>query len=52
MESKVAQDLAIGTGVITAPVWMAGATQWLQFFGAALALVVVGWRLYKMAREG
>lgn len=52
METKVAHDLVIGAGVITSPVWMADATEWMQFLGAALALVIVSWRVYKIIREG
>lgn len=52
MESKVATDVFVGAGVITAPVWMSGATEWMQFVGAALALVIVSWRVYKIIREG
>ena len=46
MESKAVTDITIGTGVITAPVWMSGATVWLQFFGAAIGVGLVLWRVY------
>lgn len=51
MESKTVSDVMIGAGVITAPVWMSGATVWLQFIGAVLAVGLVGWRIYKAAKE-
>jgi len=46
MDSKAATDVAIGAGVVSAPVWMATATIWLQFIGAAIGLALVLWRVY------
>ena len=46
MDSKAATDVAIGAGVVSAPVWMATATIWLQFIGAAIGLGLVLWRVY------
>lgn len=52
MEAKAAQDIAIGAGVITAPVWMSGATEWIQFVGAVFGLVIVTWRLASLLTKG
>jgi hypothetical protein len=46
MESKAATDVVVTAGVVTAPVWMASATIWLQFLGAAIGLGLVLWRVY------
>ena len=46
MESKAVTDVTIGTGVITAPMWMSDATIWMQFFGTAIGLGLVVWRVY------
>lgn len=46
MESKAVTDVTIGAGVITAPMWMSDATVWMQFFGAAIGLGLVVWRVY------
>lgn len=51
MESKAATDVAIGAGVLTAPVWMSGATIWLQFIGAAIGLGLVIWRVYAAYKD-
>jgi len=52
MEAKAAQDIVIATGVITAPVWMAGATEWMQFLGAGFGLVIVIWRVASLFTHG
>lgn len=51
MESKAVTDITIGTGVITAPVWMSGATVWLQFFGAVIGVGLVLWRVYVVYKD-
>lgn len=51
MESKAVTDITIGTGVITAPVWMSGATVWLQFFGAVIGVGLVLWRVYAVYKD-
>lgn len=51
MESKAITDITIGTGVVTAPVWMSGATVWLQFIGAAIGVGLVLWRVYVAYRD-
>jgi len=51
VETKVAHDLAIGAGVITSPVWMSGATIWLQFFGAVVGVGLVLWRVYEAYKD-
>jgi hypothetical protein len=51
MESKVATDVFVGAGVVTAPVWMSGATVWLQFFGAVVGVGLVLWRVYEAHKD-
>ena len=46
MDTKAATDVVVGAGVVSAPVWMSGATVWLQFIGAAIGLGLVLWRVY------
>lgn len=46
MDTKAATDVIVGAGVVSAPVWMSGATVWLQFIGAAIGLGLVLWRVY------
>lgn len=47
MESKAVTDVVIAGGVITAPVWMADATIWMQFLGAGIGLGLLLWRVWK-----
>jgi hypothetical protein len=51
MESKAVTDMVVAGGVITAPVWMSGATVWMQFIGAMIGLVLLIWRVWKAYKE-
>jgi hypothetical protein len=51
MESKAATDIVVAGGVITAPVWMSGATVWMQFIGATIGLGLLFWRVWKAYKD-
>lgn len=51
MESKAVTDMVVAGGVITAPVWMSGATVWMQFIGAMIGLSLLIWRVWKAYKE-
>jgi hypothetical protein len=51
MMQKTAEDIAIGAGAVTAPLWLEPANQWLHFFILCGGLILVGIRIYNALKE-
>ena len=51
MESKTVQDIAIGAGAISAPMWVTSATAWVELLVMCGGLVLVAIRIWQALRE-
>ena len=51
MESKTVQDLAIGAGAISAPMWVVSATAWVELVVMIGGLVLVSIRIWNAIQE-
>ncbi len=48
---KTAEDIAIGAGAVTAPLWLEPANQWLHFFILCGGLILVAIRIHNALKE-
>lgn len=48
---KTVEDMAIGAGAITTPVWLQPASEWVQFFVLVGGLVLVVVRIMRAMKE-
>lgn len=46
-----ANDLAIATGGISAPLWLPAMNQWVALVLGVLSIVYVGWKLWRLYRD-
>ena len=48
---RAAEDMAIGAGAISTPLWLEPASSWLQFLGLLFGLVLIIVRIYMTLKE-
>ena len=48
---RATQDIALGTGAISTPLWLQPAGDWMQFIGICIGVVLVAARLYLTIKE-
>lgn len=48
---RAAEDIALGAGAVTTPLWLEPASSWLQFFGLLAGLVLLIIRIYLTLKE-
>ena len=48
---RATEDVVIGAGAISTPLWLEPASSWLQFLGLLFGLVLIIVRIYKTLKE-